>query len=141
MMSFSACLLLLWALGDAAPQLRNNESIKIEDELQHPMDGNRIINGNNAQLGWFPHQVSLQTSSGFHFCGGSIISQEWIVTAAHCVVGSSASRMRVMSGTINRFSGTTHQVVEGYYDGNYNEYVWALQQMSIGYHRQALLCI
>uniref|UniRef100_A0A8C3E503 Chymotrypsin like n=1 Tax=Corvus moneduloides TaxID=1196302 RepID=A0A8C3E503_CORMO len=44
----------------------------------------RIVNGQNAVPGSWPWQVSLQTRTGSHFCGGSLISQYWVVTAAHC---------------------------------------------------------
>ncbi|NWY53491.1 CTRL protease, partial [Chionis minor] len=44
----------------------------------------KIINGQTAVPGSWPWQVSLQTRSGSHFCGGSLISEEWVVTAAHC---------------------------------------------------------
>uniref|UniRef100_A0A8C9EAW3 Chymotrypsin like n=1 Tax=Phocoena sinus TaxID=42100 RepID=A0A8C9EAW3_PHOSS len=46
----------------------------------------RIVNGENAVLGSWPWQVSLQDSNSFHFCSGSLISQSWVVTAAHCNV-------------------------------------------------------
>ncbi|CAG0906249.1 unnamed protein product, partial [Cyprideis torosa] len=97
------------------------ESTKIEDEPLHPAGGMRIINGHNAYLGQFPHQVSVQNYPGSHNCGGSIISQEWIVTAAHCVVGKSLSQMRVVSGTIYRATGgTIHTVTESVVHEDYN---------------------
>ena len=52
----------------------------------------RIVGGSNADISDYPWQVSLQRRSGsgwYHICGGSIIDNRWIVTAAHCVDGSS----------------------------------------------------
>lgn len=50
----------------------------------------RVVGGSEAQPGQFPWQVSLQRRSGsiwFHICGGVVLSQSWILTAAHCING------------------------------------------------------
>ncbi|NXM25131.1 CTRL protease, partial [Oxyruncus cristatus] len=59
----------------------------------------RIVNGQSAVPGSWPWQVSLQTRTGSHFCGGSLINQYWVVTAAHC-----------------NFNPNAHVVVLGEYD-------------------------
>uniref|UniRef100_A0A3B4UEW2 chymotrypsin n=1 Tax=Seriola dumerili TaxID=41447 RepID=A0A3B4UEW2_SERDU len=61
---------------------------------------NKIVNGETAVSGSWPWQVSLQDGRGFHFCGGSLINQYWVVTAAHCRV----SNHRVILGEHDRQS-------------------------------------
>ena len=49
-----------------------------------------IVNGENSHLGRWPWQVSLQKRVGgswYHVCGGSLISPNFILTAAHCIEG------------------------------------------------------
>ena len=64
----------------------------------------KIVGGEPAEAGRFPWQVSLGVSwianpARGHFCGGSIINKDWILTAAHCVDGNTAESIIVTAGT------------------------------------------
>nr|CAD7462023.1 unnamed protein product [Timema tahoe] len=48
--------------------------------------GSRITNGEQASRGQFPYQAALYLD-GRSFCGGSLISTTWVLTAAHCTLG------------------------------------------------------
>ncbi|XP_069688740.1 brachyurin-like isoform X1 [Periplaneta americana] len=47
----------------------------------------RITNGQTASRGQFPWQAGL-TIDFSGFCGGSIISNDWLLTAGHCIGGT-----------------------------------------------------
>lgn len=80
------------------------------------LDNGRVINGRPSEPGARPWQVGLAGSDALlggvdskfnaQFCGGSIISDTWILTAAHCVQDSNGYRtlpenLVVLYGSVN----------------------------------------
>lgn len=63
-------------------------SIAFAGQTTHRGGQAKIIGGIEASLGQFPYQVALVSDPDDAFqsqyCGGSIVSDRWVVTAAHC---------------------------------------------------------
>ncbi|XP_043283967.1 chymotrypsin-2-like [Venturia canescens] len=82
----------------------------------------KIIGGSMAAPGEFPYQVSLRWK-GQHLCGGSIIDERHIVTAAHCIipeVKEPFTDFDIMTGTNSNSGGQIHAVKAVFPHAEYN---------------------
>lgn len=86
----------------------------------------RIVGGGSAIAGQFPFIVSLRTvSSNKHFCGGTIHSSRYVLTAAHCVDKQVSLNVKVVTGAVLLSSGgSSYSVTTITMHPNYNAYTY-----------------
>ncbi|XP_078509282.1 transmembrane protease serine 9-like [Lissotriton helveticus] len=89
----------------------------------HPTISNRIVGGEDAQEGSWPWQISLE-KNGFHICGGSLITNQWVVSAAHCFsrpiyTSSYVVRMGAYQLSISSYNEVRSNVMNIWVNWNY----------------------
>ncbi|XP_043106069.1 coagulation factor IXb [Puntigrus tetrazona] len=97
----------------------------------------RIVGGSEATPGEIPWQVVfIEKVNKIAFCGGSLLSEVWVITAAHCVEGKlGAFFIRVGEHDVSRNEGreSDHGIAEYHIHPRYNS------QQSLYNHDIALL--
>ena len=91
-----------------------------------------------TEVNEYPWQAAVITRSG-GFCGGSLISNLWVITAAHCTDGNKATGIQVHLGQHDLYSATeskllrmgVNKIVEHpSYNSQSTNYDFALLKMS-----------
>lgn len=86
-----------------------------------PVDGDgKIVGGQIMDVSSIPYIVSIQYKRN-HICGGSIISEYWILSAAHCSQKKDPENFAIRSGSSRRSrGGKIHKVEQIINHPNYN---------------------
>jgi trypsin len=74
----------------------------------------QIVGGTRASIADHSYTVFLTTADGFQYCGGTLVDDDEVVTAAHCAVGKKPADIVVVGGREDKQSdaGTTSAVSE-----------------------------
>nr|XP_018671090.1 coagulation factor XI-like [Ciona intestinalis] len=94
------CLFIIFILNFQLPV------VAATDECGVPViSRSRIVGGSEASKGEWPWQALLMrvgiNNVRFALCGGTLIGDKWILTAAHCTVGLDASNLQVGLGVLD----------------------------------------
>uniref|UniRef100_A0A3B3WJZ4 Coagulation factor IX n=1 Tax=Poecilia mexicana TaxID=48701 RepID=A0A3B3WJZ4_9TELE len=116
-------------LGDSKSprQKRSWDSLEVPTIVAQKNEDERIVGGNEATPGEIPWQVVLlNQSKTLPICGGSLLSEFWVITAAHCLVLAKQKGytifVRVGEHDVNvvEASERNHEVAEEHIHHRYN---------------------
>lgn len=84
---------------------------------------NYIVGGRNANRHQFPWIVSLRNTMNRHHCGGFILSDRWVGSAAHCTIRRLANpnNLIIASGAHTQTDGRKHRVARIVNHPRYNQ--------------------
>ncbi|CAK1551512.1 unnamed protein product [Leptosia nina] len=79
----------------------------------------RIVSGRNTSIAAVPWQVSIREKT-YPVCGGSVVTDTWILTAAHCLLRAQAVDLSVRLGSSwKSHGGEMYDVKESYVHPRY----------------------
>ncbi|MEW8064408.1 MAG: trypsin-like serine protease [Candidatus Thiodiazotropha sp.] len=108
-MKYIKILFLMIALFAISGNLASADYGKRKGAINH-----RIIGGNPAQSDAYPWMTALiSKTDNEQFCGGSLIAERWVLTAAHCVESDSAGNIQAYIGgtsLTDRSDGEVHDI-------------------------------
>jgi trypsin len=93
--------------------------LMVDDMPETPEEIERVVGGSTVAAGGRPYQIGLFRSGSFS-CGGSWISSNQVLTAAHCTSGASASVLTIRYGSLSQTGGTQIQVSSIRQHASYN---------------------
>lgn len=82
-----------------------------------------VINGNAVAEGQFPFAASICSISGDYFrhdCTGSILSEHFVLTAAHCVYPALRNFFAIFVGSSHRHKGTPYSIKKVHVSKSYH---------------------
>ncbi|MGH8792562.1 MAG: S1 family peptidase [Stackebrandtia sp.] len=101
--------------------------------------GVNVIGGEPAEEGQFPYMVALADAAdpAFNFCGGSLVAEDIVLTAAHCLEGTKAAdvvarhgSVDLESGDVTDYAGEEIHLSEDYGDPTVISNDWALLKLA-----------
>ena len=98
-----------WSAASGLALAQSQDACLIEYKDDYPVEVNsvvpqaRVVGGWKAEITQWPWQVKvfMHTAHGVGHCGGSLIGNDWVLTAAHCVNLTDDSHNRI---AVERFT-------------------------------------